>query len=296
MPLDPRVLLEWPFAPVEQRLREDDAILYALSVGVGADPMDERQLAFVTQRGAGVGVAPTLPTLATVLAPPGPWTSDPRTGVTRAKLVHGEQSVRILRPLPREGMITSLARVRAVADRGAERGAVIYVERELRLQGSQEVIAHLRSASVCRADGGFGGSPESPYPLHALPGRECDERVELKTTLNAALLYQLNGDRNPLHTSPAFARKAGFDRPILHGLCSFGIAGQLLLGALGDYRADAIGEIGGRFSAPAFPGDTLQVRIWREGATASFQVWAVERNAKVIDNGFVRLGITGTEE
>lgn len=288
MPLDPSVLLEWPFERVEQCFTEDDAILYALSVGVGADPTDERQLAYLTQGGSGA-----LPTLPTVLATPGAWTANPNSGVTRAKLVHGEQAIRVFRPLPREGVFTSLSRVRAVADRGADRGAVIYVERDLRLQGSQEVLATLRTASVCRADGGFGGSAASPYPQHAVPDRECDERIELRTTLSAALLYQLNGDRNPLHTSPAFARSAGFERPILHGLCSFGIAGQLLLGALGDYRPDAIGEIGGRFSSPAYPGDTLQVQIWREGARASFRVFAVERDAKVIDNGFVQLGITG---
>ena len=291
MPLDPAVLLAWSFPEVQQACTEDDAHRYALSVGVGADPLDERQLAYVTQGGAGA-----LPTLATVLAPPGPWTADPRTGVTRSRLVHGEQSVRLFRPLPRAGQFTSHARVTAVVDRGPERGAVIYVERELRLRGSSEVLAKLRSASVCRADGGFGGAPDSPYPLHAIPERPCDLAVELQTAPNAALWYQLNGDRNPLHTSPAFARKAGFERPILHGLCSFGVAGQLLLGALGDYRPDAIGEIGGRFSAPALPGDTLRVDVWRHGATASFRVWARERGAKVIDNGFVRMGISGADD
>jgi len=281
VPLDPALLMSWSLPEVRCQYTEDDAIRYALSVGVGSDPLDERQLPFVTQGGE-----LTLPTLATVLALPGPWTSDPRTGVTRAKLVHGEQALKLLRPFPSSATVISQAHVEAVVDRGPERGAVIYVSRNIRLENSGEMLATLRSASICRADGGFGGTMEPPYRLPPIPERSPDYSSRLATQANAALWYQLNGDRNPLHTSPAYAKKAGFDRPILHGLCTFGTAAQLLLGAVGNFRPDALSEIGGRFSAPAYPGDTLEVRIWEQGDSHKFQVWAVERAVKVLDNGF----------
>ncbi|NYT79286.1 3-alpha,7-alpha,12-alpha-trihydroxy-5-beta-cholest-24-enoyl-CoA hydratase [Alcaligenaceae bacterium] len=282
MPLDPKILLQWSFPLMRCTYTEDDAIRYALSVGVGADPTDERQLAFVTQEGGGV-----LPALATILAPPGPWTRDNRTGITRSKLVHGEQTLKLFKPLPSAGNVVSQTRVEAVVDRGKDRGAVIYVARDIRVEGTGELLAKLRSASVCRADGGFNGSMQAPYRLPETPVGPFDESVHLQTQPNFALWYQLNGDRNPLHTSPRYAKNAGFERPILHGLCTFGIASQLLLGVLGEYRQSAFQEIGGRFSAPAYPGDTLEVRIWREDREAFFQVWAVERNVKVLDNGFV---------
>lgn len=287
MPLNPRTLLEWPFAPVHQDYGRDDAIRYALSVGLGADPMDERQLAYLVADRKAV-----LPTFTTVLAVPGPWTADPRTGVTRGRLVHGEQAVRLFRPLPASAQVVSQPRVVAVSDRGVERGAVIHVERDLRDAASGELLARLHSASVCRGDGGFGGEEVEPRARHEIPQRPCDVSIELPTARSAALLYQLNGDRNPLHTEPAYAARAGFASPILHGLCTFGMTAQALQGLLGDYRDDAIGEIGGRFSAPVIPGDTLRVDVWRQGDAASFRVWAVERGAKVLDNGLVRLGIS----
>jgi len=261
---------------------EDDAILYALSVGLGVDPLDERQLPFVTTEGGRV-----LPAFATVLVSPGPWTQDPRTGVTRAKLVHGEQTLELHRPFPSAATVLGQARVEAVVDRGKDKGAVIYVDREIRIEETGELLATLRSASVCRADGGFNGSMQVPYRLPDIPESDFDERARLRTSPNAALLYQLNGDKNPLHTSPAYAKKAGFDRPILHGLCTFGIASQLLMGALCDYHERQVQKIGGRFSAPAYPGDTLEVRIWRGQNQAFFQVWATERNVKVLDNGTI---------
>lgn len=279
MPVDPSVLLNWPFPPVRHTYDAKDTILYALSVGLGADPLDAGQLSYVRESDTR-----TLAAMSTILAPTGPWTANPATGVTRSHLVQSEQAVKLHQPLPEAGTVESHARVIAVTDRGRDRGAVIHLQREIFDVGTGTLLATLDSASICRADGGFGGSSEPPTALHRLPEREADAIEELPTLSQQALLYRLNGDRNPLHADPDYARRAGFEQPILHGLCTFGMANHAVVRRYCGY-SDAVTEISARFSSPVFPGDTLRVELWRDGNIVSFRIWSVRMSTKVLDNG-----------
>lgn len=280
MPLNPDTLLDWTFPAVRHAYTERDAVFYALSVGFGSDPLDERQLAYVLE-----GKQGTVAGLATVLATHGPWTSDPRTGVTRSKLVHGAQWLELHAPLPRAGTVESRARILGITDLGAERGAVIYMQRELTDCDSGLLLATLKTSSVCRADGGFGGSAEHVIKAHTIPERPADRVERMSTLAQQALIYRLNGDFNPLHSEPGFAARAGFGRPILHGLCTFGLANHALLRSVTGYVPDSLRSIDARFSAPVFPGEPLEVALWLDGDEVSFRVWASERGVKVLDNG-----------
>jgi acyl dehydratase len=280
MPIDRDRLLAWPFEEVEQRYDERDTILYALGIGLGAEPSDPRQLRFVYEQGL-----QALPSMGVILGYPGFWLQDPRSGADWRRLVHGEQSIEIQKPLPPAGTVLGMTRVRDVIDKGPERGALIFTEREVRDKASGELLCRLSSTSFLRGDGGFGG-PTGPVPApHPIPDRPADESCELATLPQAALIYRLSGDRNPLHADPAAAAKGGFPRPILHGLCTFGIAGHALLRAVCDYRPERLRSLQGRFTAPVFPGETIVTEIWLDGANVSFRASVKERGKIVLDHG-----------
>ncbi len=178
-----------------------------------------------------------------------------------------------------------MTRVRDVIDKGPERGALVFTERDVRDKASGELLCRLSSTSFLRGDGGFGG-PAGPVPApHPIPDRPADERCELATLPQAALIYRLSGDRNPLHADPAVAEKGGFPRPILHGLCTFGVAGHALLRAVCDYKPERLRSLQGRFTAPVFPGETIVTEIWRDGANISFRASVKERGMVVLDHG-----------
>jgi acyl dehydratase len=280
MPLDPDALEAWSFDEVVQSYSDRDTMLYALSIGIGADPLDEAQLRFVYERDL---VA--VPSMAAVLCHLGAWIGDPRTGATRSRIVHGEQRMTFHRPLPPAGTLCGRARVLGVEDKGAEKGALVHTERVLSDAATGEAVATVLQTSFCRADGGFGRSFGPAQALHPIPERPADLEVALPTLPHAALLYRLNVDRNPLHADPALARKAGFPRPILHGLCTYGIAAHAVLRGLLGYDAARLHALDTRFSAAVFPGETITVELWRDGGVASFRAWVRERGAKVLDNG-----------
>jgi acyl dehydratase len=280
MPIDRATLLAWPFEPVEQRYDERDTILYALGIGLGAEPTDPRQLRFVYEQGL-----QALPSMGVILGYPGFWLQDPRSGADWRRLVHGEQSIEILKPLPPSGTVLGMTRVRDVIDKGPERGALVFTEREVRDKASGELLCRLSSTTFLRGDGGFGG-PAGPVPVpHPIPDRPADESCELATLPQAALIYRLSGDRNPLHADPAVAEKAGFPRPILHGLCTFGVAGHALLRAVCDYKPERLRSLQGRFTAPVFPGETIVTEIWRDGGSVSFRASVKERGKVVLAHG-----------
>ena len=280
MPIDRDRLLAWPFEEVEQRYDERDTILYALGVGLGTEPSNPRQLRFVYEQDL-----QALPSMGVILGYPGFWLQDPRSGADWRRLVHGEQSIEILKPLPPAGTVLGMTRVRDVIDKGPERGALIFTEREVRDKASGELLCRLSSTSFLRGDGGFGG-PTGPVPApHPIPDRPADESCELATLPQAALIYRLSGDRNPLHADPAAAAKVGFPRPILHGLCTFGIAGHALLRTICDYKPERLRSLQGRFTAPVFPGETIVTEIWRDGASISFRASVKERGKVVLDHG-----------
>ena len=284
MPLDTHALRHWTFDERQQTYTDRDSLFYALSIGFGTDPLDPRELPFVVE-GANPGDQRTVPTMAAVLCDPGPWIGDPRTGATRAQVVHGEQRMRFHAPLPAAGHVVSRSRVLGVQDKGADKGALVHVERLISDAATGQRLTTIVQTSFCRADGGFEGSFGPPLPPHTLPDRPAERRFETRTREDAALWYRLNADRNPLHADPEAARRAGFARPILHGLCTYGIAARLLIMECLGGRADRLGSLDVRFSSAVYPGETLQLECWQDGEVLSFQAFVREREKKVLDNG-----------
>lgn len=253
--IDRDTLLNWPFDEVVQRYTTRDTQLYALSLGFGDDPMDAGQLRHVLED----GLRP-FPTMALVLAHPGPWTANPATGVDRRGVVHGEQRLTVHRPLPAEGAVRSRNRVVTVLDKGEGKGAVIQTERQLHDVATGALLATIAGSTFCRRNGGFdkaavqAARPAAQAPsAPAVPDRTPDATAELPTRAQAALLYRLNGDYNLLHADPAVARVAGFERPISHGLLSFGMTARMLEDT---FAPLGIAAIGARFAAPMVPGET----------------------------------------
>ena len=280
MAIDYDRLMAWRIPEVRQRYTIRDTILYALGVGLGSDPIDERQLRFVYENNL-----LALPTYPLVLGYPGFWLKDPGTGVDWVKLVAGELGLRIHRLPPPEGEVVGLTRVSGIVDKGPGKGALVYTTREVRDATDGDLLCTLTTTTFCRGDGGFGG-PAGPVPaVRTLPQRSPDHVCDLPTLPQAALIYRLNGDYNPLHADPAVARAAGFDRPILHGLCSLGAAGHALLKVVCDYDPTRLAELDVRFSAPVLPGETLRTEIWRDGDVVSFRTKVLERDVIALSNG-----------
>ncbi len=280
MAIDYDRLLNWPLPEIRQKLTPKDTMLYALGLGLGADPMDEKQLRFVYERDL-----QALPTMSVVLAPLGFWMKAPEVGVDWKKLLHGEQAITLHRQVPSEGEIVGRSRVAALVDKGKDKGALAFIERTISDAVTGETIATLNSTSFLRGDGGFGG-PSGPAPEpHELPTREPDAICDLPTLTQAALIYRLSGDYNPLHADPDVARHAGFQRPILHGLCSLGVAGHAILRTICDYDPARMQSLKLRFSSPVYPGETIRTEMWVDGAEVSFRARALERDVVVLNNG-----------
>src|SRR5258708_6074520 len=209
MAIDYATLKNWPIPEVEQRYAVRDTMLYALGLGCGSDPADRDELRFVYEDGL-----QALPTMAVVLGAPGFWLKEPATGVDWRKVLHGEQGLTLHRPLPPAGTVLGRSRILEIVDRG-ERGAFMYSERDVVDQATGTLLATTTSTTVLRGEGGFGG-PTGPTPeAHSLPQRAPDLAVDLPTLPQAALIYRLSGDYNPLHADPEVARAVGFPRPIL---------------------------------------------------------------------------------
>ena len=275
-------LLHYPIPEIRQSLRWQDVALYNASIGLGADPMDRAQLAFIDERRL---IA--MPSMAVVLGYPGFWLQRPDTGVDWVKVVHGEQSLTLHRPLPISGELIGTSRVTRIIDRGAGKGAIIYSERVVR-DAAGEKLATLGMATFARGDGGFGGDPGPAPKPHPEPSGAPDITLDLGTRPEQALLYRLNGDLNPLHIDPEIAAAAGFPRPILHGLCSFGVVCHALMRALCGYDPARFSQMDARFSSPVFPGETLRTEIWHEPGGAAFRTRVVERDITVVSNGRFR--------
>ena len=280
MPLDYDRLLNWSFPDVEQSYSKTDTILYALGIGLGADPLDDRQLGFVYEENLAA-----LPTMCVVLGSPGFWLKEQDTGVDWVRVLHGEQGLQLHRPLPSAGTVIGRMRVSDIVDKGADKGALIYTEKELIDKASGDSIATLTSTTFARGDGGFEGPSVAGAKPHAIPDRAPDDICDLPTLPQAALIYRLSGDRNPLHADPAVARKAGFEAPILHGLCTLGNAGHAILRTCCDYDPTRFKSLQLRFSAPVYPGETIRTELWRDPGVISFRSRVVERDVVVLNNG-----------
>jgi acyl dehydratase len=280
MPLSPDKLLALQIPDVEQTYGPRDCILYALGVGLGQDPVNEDELAFVYEKNLKV-----LPTFAVVQGYNAYVLRRPELGITWSHVVHGEHGVVLHKPVAPEGTVIGRSRIVDVIDKGEGRGALIYSERQIVDKPSGELLATINQTTFCRADGGFGGAKRDTPPPHAVPARAPDAVVDLPTRPEMALIYRLSGDVNPLHADPEYARAAGFPRPILHGLATFGAAGHALLRNLCGYDPARLTAMAGRFSAPVYPGETIRTEIWRDGGVASFRARVVERGVVAIDHG-----------
>lgn len=264
---------------------ERETMLYALSIGMGRDPLDERELSFVYE-GSGLQAVPTM---AVVLASTGIIR---KTGVDFAKVLHGEQRLVLHRQLPVAAELLANSRVAGVYDKGAGKGAVILLETTARSAADGLPLFTFTMTIMARGDGGFGGPEGSGPEPHRLPERVPD-RIDLSETRpDAALLYRLNGDRNPLHADPKVAARAGFKSPILHGLATYGIVCRALLRSVCDYDTAQMRSFDARFSAPVYPGERIATDIWRDGDIVSFRCRVPARgDAIVLNNGRCQLGI-----
>jgi len=278
--LNYELLKSMPVQEAEHTFVDKDAMLYALGIGLGYDPMNEDELRFVYEKNL-----EAFPTFPVVLGYPRKWLRHGETGIDWVKVVHGEHSLELHRPFPATGTVIGCSRVVDIVDKGAGKGALIYTERTLTDKASGALLASIRQTTFARGNGGFGGPQRETPAAHPIPVRAPDHVCDLPTRPEMALIYRLNGDRNPLHAEPDFARAAGFPRPILHGLATFGIAAHAILKTLCGYDPARFRSIAGRFSAPVFPGETIRTEMWRDGNVVSFRARLVEREAIVFNNG-----------
>jgi acyl dehydratase len=286
--LDYAKLKAWSFNDVEQTYGEKDSMLYALGLGLGCDPLDEQQLSFVYEKHL-----KALPTMAVVLGYPGFWIKDPASGIDWVKIVHGEQSLKMHRPLPVKGTVIGRSRILALVDKGRDKGALVVQERTLHDKKSGELLATIDHVTFCRGDGGFSELPDNgpkggdpPPPARpATPDSAPDATCDLPTLPQAALIYRLCADANPLHAEPAVAKAAGFPRPILHGLATYGVAGHAILKTYCNYEPARLKSLGVRFSAPVYPGETIRTEMWRRGNALQFRARVLERDLVVLSHG-----------
>jgi acyl dehydratase len=280
MAIDYDKLMALAIPPREQAYTAKDCILYALGIGFGHDPMNEDELPFVYEKNLKV-----LPTMGTVLGHPGFWARNSDTGIDWVRVVNGEQGITLHRPLAGEGIVIGRTRIVEVIDKGAGKGALVLSERSIADKATGEPVATVTHTMFCRGNGGFGGPPRKGAEPHPVPARKPDAVCDLGTRPEAALIYRLSGDLNPLHSDPAIAKQAGYARPIMHGLGSFGVAAHAVLKTFCNYEPARLLSFEARFSAPVFPGETLRTEMWHDGNVVSFVARVAERDVVAVNNG-----------
>jgi acyl dehydratase len=266
--------------PIRRKWDSKDCLIYALGVGAGAaDPLDELQ--FTTENTSDKPQR-ALPTIAVVLGPLGAGMGNIGS-FNPAMLVHGEQAITLHREIPVEGELEAVGELTGIYDKG--KGAVVVTETKVTLVGTGEPLFDTRMSAFIGGEGGWGGDRGPSGTPNQAPERAPDQEVTVQTRHDQALIYRLSGDRNPLHSDPAFAAMGGFDKPILHGLCTYGFTGRLLLGLLCDNDPARFTGMDARFSSPVMPGEELTVKVWTDGSdTAVFQTCGGDGRV-VIDAG-----------
>lgn len=259
-----------------------DVALYALSLGFGSDPTDLTELPFVYEDDM---VA--VPSIANTLAHPPFWLNKPELGIDWVKVLHAEQGFAIHAPLPASGKVRGSYRVTSVEDKGADKGAVLTLQKLLHDCETGTHCCTVTTSVFLRGDGGQGGFGEPAAAAEKLPDGTPDKVVDIETLPQTALLYRLNGDVNPLHADPVIAARAGFRQPILHGLATMGIAARALLRTLCDNDPVRMTAMFVRFSSPVYPGETIRTEIFDVPGGARFRCRVVERDLVVLDRGFV---------
>jgi len=272
--------------PIIQPYDKRDTILYALGLGYGVDPLDEAELLFVYEKDLRC-----LPSYANILCHPGFWAQDPQFGIDWVKILHAEQDLVMHQALPATGAIRGEYRVAGLEDKGEGRGALLHQEKDLFDDATGDHLATVRSTLFLRGNGGEGGFGDAMPAAQPVPDRAPDRIVEIPTLPRQALIYRLSGDWNPLHADPTIARKAGFDRPILHGLCTKGLANRAILASYCDHDVARFQSMFVRFSKPVMPGETIRFEFFEEGAgQLRFRAVAVERDAVVLDRCSASVG------
>jgi acyl dehydratase len=265
----------------EQRYDQRDTILYALGVGAGVADADRKYVYEAELQ--------PVPSMAAILAREPFWIDDPRTGITVSKMLHGEQTLAIHAQVPVEGEVRSTLHVVGLYDKGPEKGAVLDMRRELYDAASGSHLATVGIRSVLRGDGGFGGQPDGLPQPHPARAGEPDIVVAMPTVSQQALIYRLSGDYNPIHIDPEVGRRAGFDGVIFHGLGTYGVVARAIVQGALDNEPSRLRQFDVRFSSPVYPGETIVVEIWKEGAgQLSFRARVKERDRIVINNGLAR--------
>ena len=258
---------------------ERDTMLYALGVGFMRDPMNKDELPFVYENNL-----KTVPTMAAVIG----WGAGNimgRSGINYLMVVDGERRLTVHKTLPTSGEVLIDQRVLGVFDKGKDKGAVLVTESVARDKASGEKLYTLVGSTFARGDGGFGGPKDGAPEPHAIPTRAPDLVHEADTRPDQAFIYALSGDRNPLHRDPSVAKMAGFPRPILHGLCSYGTACRSVLSTVAKYDPAKIVGFDVRFSSPVFPGETIVTEMWVDGSVVSFRSKLKERDVVCLNNG-----------
>ncbi len=277
MPINYDEIMSMTSENVEISYSDKDSILYSLGVGLGNDPMNMAELKYVYENSQ---VA--LPSMATNFQYHSPLLL--KANINFILVVHGEQKLSFSNPLPVSGDFISNAKVIGCYDKGAGKGAIIDVETTINLKKDNTEICKLVSTTFARGDGGFGG-PESPKSEIFRPEGDPDFVHEIKTKPDQALIFRLSGDYNPLHSDPNFAKTAGFEKPILHGMCTYGIACRSLVESVCEGDAKRLKKFDCRFSSPVYPGETIVTEMWKNGSKVYYQSKVKERDKIVIKNG-----------
>jgi acyl dehydratase len=272
----------WHVPEVRQAYDERDTMFYALSVGAGLGRDDE--LKFVFEKGVDQLVA--LPTMAVIIATPGFWLMDEALGVNWPQVLHGEQSLRLHRPLEATGDVICRTTLGPVADKGPGKPVLLQYARELSDAETGAPVATMEEVYVLRGAGGYGGvnQPVSA-PMVSVPKRSADGVLDLPTFPQQAMLYRLNGDRNPLHIDPTVAKAAGLARPVLHGLSTFGVVGRALVHLCCGGDPKRLSGMRLRFTSPVFPGDVIRTEVWEEDQVIRFRASVPARGDVVVDSG-----------
>lgn len=279
------LLQRFEIAPKDHDYKARDTILYALGLGYGSDPTDEQQLAFVVEQDL-----LAVPSMCNTIAHPGFWIDRPELEIDWVKVLHAQQAFVIHNSLPAEGRMRGHYAVLSVEDKGVEKGAIMRMQKRLVDRETGSLYATVTQTLFLRGDGGQGGFGEAGMSLPPLPEAEPDQIIDIATMPQIALIYRLSGDLNPLHASPSIARKAGFDRPILHGLCTMGLAARALITTVCDSDPGRLSSMEVRFSKPVFPGETIRVEIYHDGNSVRFRCRAIERDIVVVDRGSATIG------
>ncbi len=266
---------------VDQTYTDRDTIIYNLGIGMGAEAIENHaSLRYVLEDGLH-----TFPSMVSVLAPARDWYYDPRYGMDLTMMVHGEEEFQILSSLPIAGKIRGRNKIAGIWDRGPGKGAIMRVAKTLVDEANRE-IAICHSTIMLRGNGGYGGTTEGMPKAASTPEREPDGAIDMMTRPEQALIYRLSGDINPLHAVPDFAKQAGFPGPILHGLCSFGVAARGIVSALCGGNSDNLRRFSLRFSSPVYPGETIRVEYWKlEKGEIAFRTRIVARDVIVHTGG-----------